>query len=99
MAAALRTTLCFTALLKEGCYTFPGLDTLRLARSLPLVLGLQFLKSGPAALSQKSFARLWPCQASRLRRDGHCCFHLIPFAVTIPPEERDADLAEKLKDE
>jgi phage/plasmid-associated DNA primase len=26
-------------------------------------------------------------------------FHLIPFAVTIPPEERDADLAEKLKDE
>jgi putative DNA primase/helicase len=24
-------------------------------------------------------------------------FHLIPFAVTIPPEERDADLAEKLK--
>jgi putative DNA primase/helicase len=26
-------------------------------------------------------------------------FHLIPFAVTIPPEERDADLAEKLKAE
>jgi putative DNA primase/helicase len=26
-------------------------------------------------------------------------FHLIPFAVTIPPEERDADLTEKLKDE
>lgn len=26
-------------------------------------------------------------------------FHLIPFAVTIPPEERDADLAEKLKTE
>ena len=26
-------------------------------------------------------------------------FHLIPFAVTIPPEERDADLSEKLKDE
>jgi len=26
-------------------------------------------------------------------------FHLIPFAVTIPPEERDADLAEKLKPE
>ena len=26
-------------------------------------------------------------------------FHLIPFAVTIPPEERDGDLAEKLKSE
>jgi putative DNA primase/helicase len=26
-------------------------------------------------------------------------FHLIPFAVTIPPEERDADLTEKLKAE
>jgi putative DNA primase/helicase len=26
-------------------------------------------------------------------------FHLIPFAVTIPPEERDGDLTEKLKDE
>jgi len=26
-------------------------------------------------------------------------FHLIPFAVTIPPGERDADLTEKLKDE
>jgi putative DNA primase/helicase len=26
-------------------------------------------------------------------------FHLIPFAVTIPPEERDANLADKLKDE
>jgi putative DNA primase/helicase len=26
-------------------------------------------------------------------------FHLIPFAVTIPPEERDAELAEKLKAE
>ena len=26
-------------------------------------------------------------------------FHLIPFAVTIPPEKRDKDLAEKLKDE
>ena len=26
-------------------------------------------------------------------------FHLIPFAVTIPPEERDSELAEKLKDE
>jgi putative DNA primase/helicase len=26
-------------------------------------------------------------------------FHLIPFAVTIPPEERDPDLAEKLKAE
>jgi putative DNA primase/helicase len=26
-------------------------------------------------------------------------FHLIPFAVTIPPEDRDADLAEKLKAE
>ena len=26
-------------------------------------------------------------------------FHLIPFAVTIPPEERDGDLAEKLKAE
>jgi len=26
-------------------------------------------------------------------------FHLIPFAVTIPPEERDKDLAEKLKAE
>jgi putative DNA primase/helicase len=26
-------------------------------------------------------------------------FHMIPFAVTIPPEERDADLIEKLKDE
>ncbi|MGC2784746.1 MAG: phage/plasmid primase, P4 family [Roseiarcus sp.] len=26
-------------------------------------------------------------------------FHLIPFAVTIPPEERDADLTEKLRDE
>jgi putative DNA primase/helicase len=26
-------------------------------------------------------------------------FHLIPFAVTIPPEERDVALAEKLKDE
>jgi len=25
--------------------------------------------------------------------------HLIPFAVTIPPDERDAELAEKLKDE
>jgi putative DNA primase/helicase len=24
-------------------------------------------------------------------------FHLVPFAVTIPPEERDADLAEKLR--
>jgi putative DNA primase/helicase len=26
-------------------------------------------------------------------------FHLIPFAVTIPPEERDSDLADKLKAE
>lgn len=26
-------------------------------------------------------------------------FHLIPFAVTIPPEERDSNLAEKLRDE
>ena len=26
-------------------------------------------------------------------------FHLIPFAVTIPPEERDGELTEKLKDE
>ena len=26
-------------------------------------------------------------------------FHMIPFAVTIPPEERDADLTEKLKAE
>jgi putative DNA primase/helicase len=26
-------------------------------------------------------------------------FHLIPFAVTVPPEERDPDLAEKLKEE
>jgi putative DNA primase/helicase len=26
-------------------------------------------------------------------------FHLVPFAVTIPPEERDGDLAEKLKAE
>jgi putative DNA primase/helicase len=26
-------------------------------------------------------------------------FHLIPFAVTIPPEERDGDLTEKLKTE
>jgi putative DNA primase/helicase len=26
-------------------------------------------------------------------------FHLIPFSITIPPEERDPDLAEKLKDE
>jgi putative DNA primase/helicase len=26
-------------------------------------------------------------------------FHLIPFAVTIPPEERDAELAEKLRGE
>jgi putative DNA primase/helicase len=26
-------------------------------------------------------------------------FHMIPFAVTIPPEERDANLGEKLKDE
>ena len=26
-------------------------------------------------------------------------FHLIPFAVTIPPEERDGELAEKLKSE
>ena len=26
-------------------------------------------------------------------------FHLIPFTVTIPPEERDPDLAEKLKAE
>jgi putative DNA primase/helicase len=26
-------------------------------------------------------------------------FHLVPFAVTIPSEERDSDLAEKLKDE
>jgi putative DNA primase/helicase len=26
-------------------------------------------------------------------------FHLIPFAVTIPPEERDPDLSEKLKPE
>ena len=26
-------------------------------------------------------------------------FHLVPFAVTIPPEERDGELAEKLKAE
>ena len=26
-------------------------------------------------------------------------FHLIPFAVTIPPAERDGELTEKLKDE
>jgi putative DNA primase/helicase len=26
-------------------------------------------------------------------------FHLIPFAVTIPPEERDKDLTEKLRAE
>jgi putative DNA primase/helicase len=26
-------------------------------------------------------------------------FHLIPFAVTIPPKDRDKDLAEKMKDE
>jgi putative DNA primase/helicase len=26
-------------------------------------------------------------------------FHMIPFAVTIPPEERDGELTEKLKDE
>jgi putative DNA primase/helicase len=26
-------------------------------------------------------------------------FHLVPFAVTIPPEERDGELAEKLKNE